>query len=320
MASTTDSGTERILRLAAYLDEHRGELTLSTITADVPGYDDGNVERDDAGDIVEGSRSWETVRKKFQRDLKDLRDSLGIIVVFDESRHCYRLQSPFFTPAERRALISAAVVVDVEGLDDDAIPIGELGSAVDDVSRRFVLRVHAQVVAMCDAIATRRVITFSYHDQQRSFEPYAVGVWRNHWYVMGRDCATDTVRRFRLDRIDEAGDGNDVVLVEPAMAFEIPHDFERDDVVRLDPNDWGRDQLLIARIRVDSDHEHGVQREFGGTVVERTSDGVMLQVEVRHYVSFLNRLLAFREHAIVIEPPELVEFVKGHLLAVVEGR
>ncbi len=321
LTTTQGSPAERILRLAAYLDEHRVDLTLSAITANVPGYDDGTVPRDHRGEILEG-KDWETVRKKLNRDFKDLEESFGIVVDFDDANRCYEMQKPFFTQQERRALISAAAVVDVEGIDDDAAPVGELGTGVDEASRRVVLRVHAHVVALCDAIATRRAVAFRYHGSLRTLEPYAVGVWHNHWYVMGREREPDACRRYRLDRIDETADPDASVAIQsldPADCFDIPDDFDRSEVVRLDPNDWGSDPLVRARIRANTDYVPSLQREFGGFVVERNADNAIVEVDVRHYVSFLNRLLGFREHALLIGPPVLIDILRSHLQQAAAG-
>ena len=310
------SPAERILRLAAFLDEHRVDLTLSAITANVPGYDEGNLDRDASGEVIEGTRAWESVRKRLNRDFKDLEESFGIVVDFDTTSLRYELQKPFFTQQERRALISAAAVVDVEGIDDDAAPSGELGTGVDEAGRRVVLRVHAHVVAMCDAIAARRAVEFLYHGSLRTLEPYAVGVWHNHWYLMGRERETDALRRYRLDRIDETVGSDASVAIEvldPSGCFDIPIDFDRSEVVRLDPNDWGSDPLVRARIRANTDYVPSLQREFGGFVIERNADHAIVEVDVRHYVSFLNRLLGFREHVLLLDPPELIALLRSHL-------
>lgn len=326
MVDPRGSATERILRLAAYLDRRRDDdLTLGSITANVPGYDDDrSAPRGDSGELVERTKEWEALRKMVRRDLEDLRLSFGIVVEFDESDKRYRVQPPFFTADERRALISAAAVVDVEGLDqgDGAEPpaVGDLGSAIDERTCSIVLRVHSHVVALCDAIAARRAVTFGYHGRRRTLEVYAVGVWRNRWYAMGRERESGERRRYRLDRIDAAADGTPAIeRLDHGASYEIPDDFDRDDVVRLDPNDWGRDPLVPARVRVGVDHVQHLQREFGGHVVARRADGAVVEIAVRHHASFLDRLLGFREHVRLLEPPELVDRLRAHLQAVAAG-
>ena len=101
-AGTAGSPAERVLNLAAYLNARAGRtVTLSTLTADVPGYD-SPAARDDHGNLVAGTKEWETLRKKVARDLDDLREHWGIEVDHDPADNTYRLRPPFFTAEERR--------------------------------------------------------------------------------------------------------------------------------------------------------------------------------------------------------------------------
>src|SRR5262245_66338298 len=114
------SAAERILRLAAYLEAHeRDVITLDEIRRDVAGYGDGT---------GTSTAEWEAARKKLQRDIHDLDTGWGIKVVYDEADHRYRLAPPFLSAPERAALISAAAVVTVEGLQ--ALEPGAIGSGV----------------------------------------------------------------------------------------------------------------------------------------------------------------------------------------------
>lgn len=63
------SPAHRIVALAAYVKSRAGtQVTLGDITHSLPGYDDGSTRRDDRGELVEGTKEWETLRKKLQRD------------------------------------------------------------------------------------------------------------------------------------------------------------------------------------------------------------------------------------------------------------
>ena len=190
-----DSPAERILRLAAYAHNMNRAITLEDIAADVPGYETAG-----GGALVSGSTEWETVRKRVGRDIDDLRRHWGIDLAYDESAHHYTLRAPFFTGDERAALIAAAAAVDVEGVD---VPVpGALGSAVGDDATEIILRVHDLVAVFRAAIASRTAARFVHDGRTRHVEPYAVGTWRAHWYVAGRDADESALRRFRLDRIE----------------------------------------------------------------------------------------------------------------------
>lgn len=309
----TDDSPQRILRLAAYLADRNGTpVSLGTITTDVPGYET-DAARDERGELVPDTREWETVRKRLQRDIKVLDKSFGIEV--DTADHGYRLRGPFFTPGERRALVAAAASVDVEGVDDEPV-LGELGSAVDARTQRIVLSVPGRVRELSDAIRSRAPVTFRYHGRPRTVDAYALGRWRTHWYVVGREHDSDSVRKYRLDRFETVDDGP-VVVPGDRDTYTIPSDFDAVEELRLDPNDWGQDPEVVARIRVDRDHVHTFQYELGGRVVERADDTVVVEVSIRHYESFRERVLRFGERARVLTPPVLVDIVRDHLRAVV---
>lgn len=310
------SPTERILQLAAYLDQHRqDEITLSDITRDVGGYDDGTAPRDDGGRLVDETPEWSALRKKVQRDLKDLRDQWGIDASYDERQHCYRLAQPFLTTRQRAALISAAAVVAVQGLSADEP--GAIGSGVDDALARVVVHVHSLVASLRDAIDTRAPVTFRHEGRTRVLEPWALGVWRNKWYVAGGDPTLGReMRRFRLDRIESAGGMTSLEAAGAPGSYEIPEWFDIDRAFDFDPNSWGSDPALETTVRVRTDHLGAFTDEFGGDVTDTLDGTATVTLTVRHRESFRNRLLGFRGHAVVVHPPEMVAMVRDHLAAV----
>ncbi len=301
--------TERVLGLAAFLDK-RTSCTLADITGNVPGYE---VE----GELKPDTKEWEKVRKRLQRDLGDLERGFGITVEYRDEEHAYRLRPAFFTTDERLALIAAAATVAVDGLDDAPV-LGELGAAVDELDQRIVLTVPGRVEDLCRAIRSRSPVRFRYRQQTRTLDPYAVGRWKTQWYVIGNEHTTDELRKFRLDRIEAANaDEPTIENIGPAGAYSIPDAFVAVDEMRLDPNDWGHDPLVVARVRVERDHVQNLQYELGGHVVERDVDFAVVELDVRHYEAFRARLFGFREHARVVSPPEMVAFVLDHLAAIV---
>jgi WYL domain len=73
-----------------------------------------------------------------------------------------------------------------------------------------------------------------------------------------------------------------------------------------------------ACVEVDADRVDAFLGELGGDVVGRSGDRATVELDVRHYESFRNRLLAFGVHAVVIAPPVLVAGVRDHLATLAE--
>jgi hypothetical protein len=328
MAKAPKSAAERILDLTAFAAarcRNGNGITLSDIVDNVPGYEtDGP--RAANGDLKAGTDQWEAVRKRLTRDIKDLREQWGIQLDFDEADHCYRLAPAFFTGAERRALFAAAALISVQGAPGSKL--GDLGAAIDDSAALVIVRLHGLVADLRRAIATRTAVEFRHHGRDRHLQPYALGMWKKNWYVAGRDIDRDSTRRFRLDRIDpgDPGDpgnpGNPGNPGEPTIrpygspsAYGIPGDFDANREFDLDPNAWGTDPAVRARVRVGLDHVDAFLNELGGEVVDRDEQSAILELDVRHYISFRTRLLGFRGSAVVLSPPVLVDFVRDHLVA-----
>jgi predicted DNA-binding transcriptional regulator YafY len=106
------------------------------------------------------------------------------------------------------------------------------------------------------------------------------------------------------------------VIVGEPDAFTVPEGLDWSVEFGLDPNEWGDDPAVVARIETDADHHGMVEHAFDGAVTTIGSDGrAVVEVTVRHYVSFIVRVLGFGTHARVVEPPELVERTRAWLLA-----
>ena len=308
---------ERILSLAAYAHRSHAPIALDDIADNVPGYASDPPR---TGPLEPRSAEWERVRKLVGRDVADLRAHWGIDLEYDDVDHTYTPRAPFFTPDERAALVAAAAVVEVVGVD---VPVpGALGSAVGDDTTEIVLRVHELVAALRAAIGTRTAVRFVHDGRTRHVEPYALGVWHNRWYLAGRDDDEGALRRFRLDRIERGDNGSGadrpIAEVGPPDAYEIPADFDAAAAFDLDPNTWGTDPLVRASVDVEADHVDAFLGELGGDAVHAGSDRSTVELDVRHYESFRNRLLAFGTHAVVTAPPSLVAVVHDHLAALAE--
>lgn len=98
-------------------------------------------------------------------------------------------------------------------------------------------------------------------------------------------------------------------------AFRVPDWFDPVLAFDFDPNAWGRDARLRARVRVERDHLPAFRAELGGDVVDEDDGEPVVAFEVRHYESTRNRILGFRDHVRVLGPPELVTLLVEHLAA-----
>lgn len=158
-----------------------------------------------------------------------------------------------------------------------------------------------------DALKEQHRIRFNYHPYTRSnptigveLEPYLLKIFKQRWYVTGRNVAEDTIKTYALDRMSHVK-----ILLMP---FAYPNDF--------DPKAYFRDSFGIVVnhsdvkkvvIRTDSNQAkyfralplHHSQRE----VIH--DDFSVFYLDIRITQDFFQELLSYGPRITVLEPPEL---------------
>ena len=103
-----------------------------------------------------------------------------------------------------------------------------------------------------DALRECQVLRFTYHSYSRSMptpglqlEPYFLKIFRQRWYVTGRNRAEDTIKTYALDRM------SDVTM--DAERFVMPADFDAESYSR---DSYGiiftHGEAKTVRIKTDS--------------------------------------------------------------------
>lgn len=291
---------ERLLNLTAALLHTRRPLTAAEIAERVPGYP--------------GHDDRASFQRAFERDKAALRE-MGVPVELVDipgaepaeqgyliRREDYALRDPGLAPDEAAALHLALAAVDVEGLPGtDAL--WKLGGVPDVETAEAAPPVAAipalpALVPLFTAAATRATVTFAYRGATRRVDPHRLRFIRGHWYLDGHDHDRQAGRRFRVDRIDGQ------VTVGAPGAFEPPPPAE-DREVRL----WEieGDEPLAARVRIDASHAAVVRRQLDdrAAIAEAPDGSIEVGLVVTNRDGFRSFVLAFLEHAEILEPPEL---------------
>lgn len=263
-------------------------------------------------------RNPNSMRQQLIRDISALRDE-GVEVHHDiepGGDHVYWIEPDEFylpelnlTDAEQVALAAAAATVELgNGTLRDALL--QLGGVIDDtpVPLTAVLPDAAILSTLFDATAGRATVTFSYKDERRTVEPWAVLSQRGWWYLIGFDRDRRAQRVFRVDRA--AGP----VKVGVPGAFEVPAGFDPRSVV---PAPWQlpEGEAVEAEVLVDAAVAHVAVAELGaGARVEPRDDGsVVVRMAVTHRAAFRAWVLGWLDRAEVLGPPELRADIVGWL-------
>jgi predicted DNA-binding transcriptional regulator YafY len=288
---------ERLINLVAALLDSPRPLTADELRLRVPGYPDDRA----------------SFRRAFERDKEALRE-MGVPLVLEVvgdspaqgtegyriPKDAYYLTDPGLEPDELAALHLAASAVELEGADG-LQALWKLGGVVAEAGptpARAALPAPAHLVDLFAAVSQCRPVTFEYRGQKRRLDPHALNFRNGHWYVVGRDDASDEQRSFRVDRIESEVDADG-----PPGSFVVPEHRHQQ------PPPWqmGDGVTLEGRLLVDADQASWAIAHVGPSAVEeRRGDGsVVLAVPVTNRDAFRSFVLGFLDHAEVLGPPEL---------------
>lgn len=185
-----------------------------------------------------------------------------------------------------------------------------LRSAGDVSSRIFVddvpsAREHLGTVI--EALRQNRRIVFDYHNYSRSrptrgivYEPYFLKIFKQRWYVIGRNVGERKVKTYALDRMSE--------VTHDAETFEMPAGF--------DPAEYFRDSFGIVvthnevkRIAIRTDHRNA--KYFRDLPLHHSQDEAfhdgfsIFYYRMRITDDLITELLSYGPRITVLEPPEL---------------
>jgi predicted DNA-binding transcriptional regulator YafY len=298
---------ERLINLVAALLDSPRPLTADELRLRVPGYPDDRA----------------SFRRAFERDKEALREMgvpLTLETVGDSPaegvegyrilKEAYYLTDPGLEADELAALHLAASAVELEGAEG-LQALWKLGGVVAEegpTPARAALPAPAHLVDLFAAVSQCRPVTFTYRTQPRRIDPHALNFRNGHWYVVGRDDASNEERSFRVDRIESEveADGPEGSFVVPLRTREQPP-----------PWQMGDGEAVDGLLLVDSDQASWAIAHVGASaVVEHRGDGgVVLAVPVTNREAFRSFVLGFLEHAEVLGPPELRDDVSSWLEA-----
>ena len=296
---------ERIWKLLMYLRASPAPVSWAEIVRDTDLYAD------------DGPSS----KKTFERDKKDLRNT-GIPIYTENiggsdeaaggTRYAIRDSDVFLnlelSDSESLAIEMAASMVQFDAAwEIDALAKLGAGTLPGPPPLRAQLSAPDELIALHDAIDERRVISFVYGGQTREVEPVLV-FWRHGgWYVHAYE--GQVPKNFKVERFQSSvsfGDENS------AATRSVPNPSQ---AMSEDPLLHGPEDGLIAQVLVNPPLSRLVERDRGGVIDRRDDGSVIVEVEVRSPGAFRSWLFGMGDHALVLDPPELVADVTSWLRA-----
>lgn len=274
-------------------------------------------------DLYGSNWNNESNRKKFMRDLDDIREAgyridqttgennASLYRILDSDAKLTKLNN--LTPDEIIALQLATRLVDLNQdwditavkklstnrADYETTPIGELPTWGANIP------VSRALPEISEAIGSRSELTFTYGDKKRVIKPLGLKSQAGRRYLAALE--GDTTKTFRLDRIESE------VKVGTSDGFEPQPSVDWEDLLPLDPVMMNFDTELTCVLAVD--HLLADQAEnTRGQVVTRNDDGsIQLEVRVRNRRAFQAWIYKLGKHAQILSPPEMIDELKQSL-------
>ena len=195
---------------------------------------------------------------------------------------------------------------------------GVLSDSRDIADRIFLEEVPSareHLGTFIDAIKSSQRVEFTYNPFSRTrpthgvvFEPFLLKLFRQRWYVAGRQVSENRIKTYALDRI------SDVTIL--SERFEQPPDFEPE---QFFSHSFGIivDQSKPRRVAIRADIRqakylralplHHSQQEM------IHDDFSIFYYDIQLTPDFMNELLSMGPHISVISPPELRAMIKTAL-------
>jgi proteasome accessory factor C len=330
--------TEKLIRqlsLISFLMAERRPVTALEIKREVEGYSGMN---DDA------------FARRFYADRAEL-ESLGIELKVDKPAEGYYeaenyslppenfyLRSIEFTDSELGALRTLLSLLDGEFAYAEPLRLalqqlswGKPSPLASPEHRSVALGITAgaggrelsqRLSKIETAIFRRKTILFDYYTmgrdavESRKVDPYHLLFRNGQYYLIGRSHERDAVRVFRLTRIR----GKVGYSSKAEHDFPPPTDFDpRSYATR---SDWQLgDSVGSARIWISGKVDWYVMRHFGhagATEPAPDGDGVIFATEYADSRAIVSWVLGMREHARILDPPELAEEAAQRLSRIIE--
>jgi proteasome accessory factor C len=172
------------------------------------------------------------------------------------------------------------------------------------------------------AIFRRKTILFDYYTmgrdavESRKVDPYHLLFQHGQYYLVGHSHERDDVRVFRLTRIR----GKVGYSSKAEHDFPPPEEFDPRVYATRSPWQLG-DSVGAARIWISNKIDWYVMRHIGHTGTSEPApdgDGVIFETEFAEPRAVVSWVLGLREHARILDPPELADEAAQRLARIVE--
>lgn len=245
-------------------------------------------------------------RRTFFNYREAIAETFGVDIVFNPATHEYSVEEPEGSADMTRWVLNSMAVTN---LLTDSRDISELIFLENIPSARDYLNL------AINALKEKQRLGFTYHSYYRNeptrgvqLEPYFLKIFRQRWYVTGRNVNDKAVKTYALDRM------TDVKLL--AKTYEIPPTFDAEAYSR---DSFGiifnRSQPRQIVLRVNPGQAKYLRDlPLHPSQQERVTDGCSyFSYTMRLTYDLVQELMSLGTGVTVVEPPELRQMMIDNL-------
>lgn len=262
--------------------------------------------------LVDGKTKSGFSKRTFERDLKDIEQIFGVVIVYAASNRGYYIDSEAgLVDNVLDQMLSAFDVLNALKLTSTIAP--------------FVLTENKKpqglenLYGMLHAIQNKKEVTFAYQkfwdaaQTQRVVWPLAVKEYSHRWYLVAKDKKDDLVKSFGLDRISNFQVTNKPFQPDPT--FDVAKKFDHCNGV-IGSNDEQPSEVVLSFTPFQGKFIKTLPIHHSQKTVVDNATETRVQLLIYPTHDFIMLLLSYGKEVKIIEPKWLADKVKeSHKLA-----
>lgn len=273
---------ERLMNLIAYLSNARRPLTIREIIESVPGY----------------SESFDSARRAFERDKEEIRAMDFDVVVENnpEGEIGYRIRkdTTYFDvdlSASQRNVVDYALAQYSPSADISKSAVGKIGASnpENDFSGIHSLPIPQFLDELYEAASQNYSVVISYKGEDRSLYVKNIVAKNGYWYIEAYDLDKNTLRTFRVDRVQSLSMGKSI-------------DKSKIENNKIEP--YQEDSSINIELKIEPNIKQAFLHSWPA---KYDADKDVYSLEIKNKSIFLSSIFDFAGFVGVIAPAELVE-------------
>jgi predicted DNA-binding transcriptional regulator YafY len=250
------------------------------------------------------SYNFNTSKRTFQRDIKDIASLFNIEIQYDFSKKVY------FISYEEQPEVNERIL---EAYDMfNAINISDRLSNYIHFEKRRPQGTE-NLYGLLHAIKNRFQIHFSYQkfldeeSSKRTVEPYALKEFKNRWYVFAKDLKDGRIKSYGLDRL------TNMDITRKTFIFPKDYDIEKSYKYCfgiINPAGQEPEEIILSFDPIQGKYIKSLPLHETQEVILDTHDEVRVKLNVFVTFDFIMELLSFGESVKVLSPESLIKEIK----------